>query len=283
AAGDPGKIYRTTNGGDNWALTQLSSNEYLYGINFMNQSTGFVCGNNGLILRTTNAGNTWDSLASGTTLTLTKVAVNSNGVILVSGIYGRIMKSTNLGANWTSVSGLTQYTINDVKFLDNNTAYAVGSGGELFITYNAGDSWIKDQSKSGNILRTLSIVSPSKIMVFGEEGNMLKFTPNLTSTGNGSINEVPSGFSLEQNFPNPFNPATVVKFSIPADADVKLVVFDITGREVKTLADGKMNAGRHELSFIGAMLSSGAYFYRLDVTGKDGISFTDTKKMILVK
>lgn len=70
------------------------------------------------------------------------------------------MKSTNLGANWTTASGLTQYTINDVKFVDNNTAYAVGSGGELFISHNAGDSWSKDQSKSGNTLRTLSIVSP---------------------------------------------------------------------------------------------------------------------------
>ena len=61
------------------------------------------------------------------------------------------------------------------------------------------------------------------------------------------------------------------------------MVFDITGREVKIIANEKMNAGSYELSFNGSELSSGVYFYRLDVTGNDGISFSDTKKMILVK
>jgi hypothetical protein len=190
------------------------------------------------------------------------------------------MKSTNLGANWVSTTGLTQFTINDVKFLNNNTAYAVGSGGELFISHNAGDTWVKEQSKSGNIIRTFSIVSPAKLMLFGEEGNMLKYTPDLTSTGNGNNSEVPSRYTLEQNFPNP---ATNVKFSIPADGNVKLTVFDITGREVKVLANEKMNAGSYEISFNGAGVSSGVYFYRLDVTGKDGLSFSETKKMIFVK
>jgi photosystem II stability/assembly factor-like uncharacterized protein len=249
----------------------------------VNANTGFITGYNGVILRTTNAGSSWDSLATGTSLLLTKIASNQNGVILATGIFGRIMKSTNLGANWVSTSGLTPYTINDVKFLNNNTAYAVGSGGELFITHNAGDTWIKEQSKSGNTIRTLSIVTPSRLMVFGEEGNMLKYTPDLTSTGNGNNNEVPSLYKLEQNFPNPFNPSTNVKFSIPADGIVKLIVFDITGREVKMLTNEKMNAGNFEVNFNASGISSGVYFYRLDVTGKDGLSFSDTKKMILVK
>jgi len=193
------------------------------------------------------------------------------------------MKSTNLGANWVSTTGLTPFTINDIKFLNNNTAYAVGSGGELFITHNAGDTWVKEQSKSGNIIRSFSIVSPSKLMLFGEQGNMLKYTPDLTSTGNGTNSEVPSRYSLEQNFPNPFNPSTNVKFSIPANGIVKLTVFDITGREVKVLANEKMNTGSYEINFNGTGISSGVYFYRLDVTGKDGLSFSDTKKMILVK
>ena len=283
AAGDPGKIYRTTNGGDNWTMTTHSSNVYLTGINFINANTGFITGHNGLILRTTNAGNSWDSLVTGTTSILTKITSNQNGVILVSGIFGRIMKSTNLGSNWVSVTGLTPYTINDVKFLNNNTAYAVGSGGELFITHNAGDTWVKEQSKSGNIVRTFSIVSPSKLMLFGEEGNMQKYTPDLTSTGNGNSSEVPSRYSLEQNFPNPFNPSTNVKFSIPSDGNVKLTVFDITGREVKVLTNEKMNTGSYEINFNGTGISSGVYFYRLDVTGDEGLSFSETKKMILVK
>lgn len=94
---------------------------------------------------------------------------------------------------------------------------------------------------------------------------------------------MPSEYSLEQNFPNPFNPSTNVKFSIPAEGNVKLSVFDITGREVKTLLNAKMITGSYEIAFDGTGISSGVYFYRLDVTGKDGINFSDTKKMILVK
>ncbi len=93
-----------------------------------------------------------------------------------------------------------------------------------------------------------------------------------------------SDFSLSQNYPNPFNPTTTIKFAIPsverpyrASLQTKLIVYDILGREVKTLLNKPMQPGTYEVEFNGSSLPSGVYLYRI----KAG-SFVQTKKMILV-
>lgn len=91
-------------------------------------------------------------------------------------------------------------------------------------------------------------------------------------------NQVPDKFSLSQNYPNPFNPGTKIKFSIPEQQNVKLLVFDVLGREVNSIALGSLSAATYVYDLDASRLTSGTYFYRL-VTDK----FTDTRKMILVK
>jgi subtilisin-like proprotein convertase family protein len=90
--------------------------------------------------------------------------------------------------------------------------------------------------------------------------------------------EIPNFYSLSQNYPNPFNPSTSIKFSMPKGDNVKLVIFDILGREVKTLVNEFKNAGSYDVNFDASTLSSGVYFYRLEAG-----EFTDTKRMLLVK
>jgi predicted acyl esterase len=93
--------------------------------------------------------------------------------------------------------------------------------------------------------------------------------------------EVPSSIELFQNFPNPFNPSTNIKFSIPEKYkgnNVKLTVYDIKGQEIKTLLNQNLNSGIYETRFDGSSLSSGVYFYTLSV--KD---FKETKRLLLVK
>jgi len=74
---------------------------------------------------------------------------------------------------------------------------------------------------------------------------------------------LPEGIMLYQNYPNPFNPSTTIRFDLPAASDVRLKVYDIIGREVSTLVNGRMGAGVHEVRFDGSSLASGVYFCRL--------------------
>ncbi|HMQ78544.1 MAG TPA: SBBP repeat-containing protein [Ignavibacteria bacterium] len=90
--------------------------------------------------------------------------------------------------------------------------------------------------------------------------------------------EVPEGFSLEQNYPNPFNPVTNIRIQMPNSGNVKLTVFDITGKEVAVLVNENLSAGTYNIDFDASRLASGTYFYRMEAG-----SFTEVKKMILVK
>jgi subtilisin-like proprotein convertase family protein len=91
-------------------------------------------------------------------------------------------------------------------------------------------------------------------------------------------NEVPAKFTLGQNYPNPFNPVTNIEFSLPKGSFTKLVVYDITGREVTMLVNKQLNAGTYKVDFDASHLATGTYFYRLEAG-----SFTEVKKMLLVK
>jgi hypothetical protein len=99
-------------------------------------------------------------------------------------------------------------------------------------------------------------------------------TTGLTNNNNG----IPEEYALQQNYPNPFNPSTVIKYSIPQNSAVKLTVYDMTGRAVKTLVNQVMNPGNYEISFDASNFASGVYFYKLQAG-----SFTQTKKMMLIK
>lgn len=99
-----------------------------------------------------------------------------------------------------------------------------------------------------------------------------------TTVGVVNNNETPTAFDLSQNYPNPFNPTTNIKFAVPVSGMVKLVVYDVTGREAGILLSEQMNAGTYSVNFDASQLSSGIYFYTL--TAGD---FTQTKKMMLIK
>ena len=93
----------------------------------------------------------------------------------------------------------------------------------------------------------------------------------------------PHEYSLEQNFPNPFNPVTKIKFGLASDSNVTLKVFDVLGQEVANLINNNLSAGLHDIDFNAAGIHSGVYFYRIDATGADGTNFTSVNKMILTK
>jgi hypothetical protein len=90
--------------------------------------------------------------------------------------------------------------------------------------------------------------------------------------------EIPDKFMLYNNYPNPFNPVTKIKFDTPNSAYTNIVIYDVTGREIKTLINQNISAGRYEIEFDASGLSSGVYFYRINAG-----DFKDVKRMALVK
>ncbi|MCB9248250.1 MAG: T9SS type A sorting domain-containing protein [Ignavibacteriales bacterium] len=128
------------------------------------------------------------------------------------------------------------------------------------------------------------------INIDSENSNYYSFLSTRITVHYGSITDVESDknlsaqFELSQNYPNPFNPTTIIKYSVPnvvsnfSSNNVELKVYDVLGREIKTLVNQKQKAGNYEVSFDTKELSSGVYFYRL----QSG-DFIQTKKMMLLK
>jgi hypothetical protein len=93
---------------------------------------------------------------------------------------------------------------------------------------------------------------------------------------------VPNYYNLEQNFPNPFNPSTTIRFAVKEKANVKMSVFDAAGKLVNTMFNRELTPGTYKINFDGSKLSSGIYFYRLEAFDSKGMNVI-TKKMVLIK
>lgn len=102
--------------------------------------------------------------------------------------------------------------------------------------------------------------------------------PCLTVGIQNVSTEIPEAFSLKQNYPNPFNPVTNIKFDVAVMSDVKLYVYDITGKVVSVLVNETLSPGSYLYTFDAATLPSGVYFYRLEAGGLNQV-----KKMLLIK
>lgn len=95
--------------------------------------------------------------------------------------------------------------------------------------------------------------------------------------------QIPEGYALFQNFPNPFNPQTTISFFLPQQSSVKLTIYDLLGKEVAVLAQGLLPAGTHQYLWNAAQLSGGLYFYRLTVSKGGRVKFHSQKKLLLIK
>lgn len=142
ATGEAGMIARTTNAGVTWTQIPTSETGILYGVHFINSTTGFIStSTGGNILKTTNAGLNWTAISTGATATLYSVHAVDENNIYVSTTAGNIRYTTNGGTNWTIQSTGASVTLYGVVFKNPNTGWVCGSSTAIRVTTNAGANW----------------------------------------------------------------------------------------------------------------------------------------------
>lgn len=146
---------------------------------------------------------------------------------------------------------------------------------------------------SGNILYRLPFTNDLGIRLIGDvdgdghneilcqpsDTSWIVYATNGISTGvTEQAPNNPTSFQLRQNYPNPFSPSTIISYSLPTGGHVMLRVFDVLGREVKTLVDERQSAGNHQVPLSATGLASGVYFYQLQAGDK-----VQAKKLMVIK
>ncbi len=156
----------------------------------------------------------------------------------------------------------------------------------IFRQFYLGDSSVQTKLNISNYIFSQSYYKIRIVWeqdINGRTALVESFMTDLIDNITQISNSIPTHLSLHQNYPNPFNPETKIKFEIPLSvrgqkSEVKLSVYDVSGKEVRTLVNSELAPGVYEYTFDGARLSSGVYYYKLESGG-----FIETKKMVLVK
>jgi photosystem II stability/assembly factor-like uncharacterized protein len=254
-------LRKTTNGGVNWF--GLSGGPFT-DIHFIDSLTGWKS-RNGSFEKTFDGGNTW---------TISEM-IPKGGIILVSGI-----------GKFTNINRDTILGVGAVAFYGNGRFR-----GLIYKTTNSGLTWGYQQPD------TSILIDEYKFIDFTNKLNGWAYHPYSgihTVTGGDDTtyfvgikqvpNYIPEKFTLGQNFPNPFNPTTSIPFELKESSYVTLKVYDIKGAIVKELVNGGWSASKYVSEFDGTDLSSGIYFYKLDISGDNTNEiFTMTKRMMLIK
>jgi len=211
-------------------------------------------------------------------------------------------RSTNGGISWGAevlITNKNYYNIYSALAVNGAVVHIVyvnlnnhGSGYDIIYnkSINDGATWGTEiqltSNPSSSLYPSIAVSGTALHVLFQDDrdGNSeIYYKRNLTG-GTGPLgitninSETPNGFSLNQNYPNPFNPSTVIKFQIASSSSVKLIVFDILGREVASLVNERLNAGTYQVNFDASNYPSGVYYYKLT-----SVEFSQTNKMILLK
>ncbi len=303
-----GGLYRTTDKGASWIRQSWNTTNNPLRIYMYNARIGFKYYRTiGPLLKTTDGGFNWFNVNGGV----------FNDIYFVDSLTGwksgpGMKKTTDGGLNWntqTLPNGGIIYTNVMYKFSVLNKDTIWGCGGSLFYgggrirgtlyrTTNSGNNWfftLPDTSYQLGIYYKVQFLNKNIGWGYGHYNNS-NDNSNIHTTNGGDTtfltgltqisNEIPKEYKLYQNYPNPFNPKTNIKYSVKRQllgqsgtSNVKLIIYDITGREIIKLVDKEQTAGTYNVDFTGSFLSTGVYFYQLIVNGAN----IATKKMILIK
>lgn len=275
-----GGIYKTTNGGANWQQ-QAGSSYRAKKLFMLNNDTGWAGSNDNKLYITTNSGTNWNLQFTFTQSLAQILFINKDTGFVTGGMIGSaVSKTVNGGFNWSPTSN------------------SIGGRGLTFINSKYGwtcdlFSTVQKSTDRGETWFSLSVPNG--------DYNAIQFTDTLngwsggtklihTTDGGGPVgvqqisSEIPADYKLYQNYPNPFNPKTIIRYSLPRPSEgggqkVKLVIFDITGKEITMLVNEEQTAGEYQADWDALGFASGIYFYSLIIDNK----VIETKKMIFIK
>jgi photosystem II stability/assembly factor-like uncharacterized protein len=279
------KILKTTDGGQNWIVGDVPT--ATHDIAFIDTSNIILVGDE--IHKSTDGGKNWRFITSYTYRLFNSVFFINNLIGCAVGENGIIVRTTDGGENWTIIPSNTSHNLWQVVFLSNSIGYIVGENGDILYTKDAGLSWSFQNSGIINFLSSISFINQTTGFIVGTEGTILKTTNGGITIVKENNKIIPSEFKLYQNYPNPFNPSTVISYQIPSvrtsgSIPVQLKIYDITGREIKTLINEVQSPGTYKIYFNGSNLSSGIYIYRITATSLEtGRQFVKSAKMLLLK
>jgi photosystem II stability/assembly factor-like uncharacterized protein len=238
-----GTIYRSADYGSTWAAQSTTYSLYCITIDSGNPNTLYA--NQWVspsydIVKSTDAGVTWGTAYAGCTVRELYSLPVSPFTVYGSTWRGQgVVASSDNGTTWTSIgTGLTYFSCFETRNLPGSSSY-------LFVTTYGGG-------------------------IYG-----FNYTPTFVEKDGTTL---PAEYILEANYPNPFNPSTTISFSLPKSDFVSLKVFDLLGREISTLVEGRLEAGKYKVNFNGTNLASGVYLFNLRSN-----SFNKTNKMNLLK
>ena len=255
-------------------------------ISFANQNTGIAIFNNPYegYVRTSDGGSSWSLIPFTNTIDMNKIQLLPSGTGYIIGDSTLLSKTTDYGVSWNFIPHSILLDFLDEQFIDDNTGWLTGRflsspySSRLYYTSNGGNDLIQIQSLCSFDVKGMSFINALTGFVSGDSGVVLKTTNGGLSFVNPISYNVPDKFSLYQNYPNPFNPVTRIKFDITKREAVKLKIFDLLGREIKTLVNEQLQPGTYEFEWDGTKYSSGIYFYEI-ISDK----YTETRKMVLIK
>ncbi len=286
-----GGVFRTTNGGMNWTQQVNLSGNNPTNIYFYNKDTGFTAST--VLYKTTNSGVNWFLIPGGGFGDMYFINATTGWKC-----YGPIQKTTDGGNSWQTLplppksDTLPLSRVISFSNVSADTIWGVGSVGVfgsigrglIYISTNGGLNWnyqLPDTAINIFIYEHTQFINKLIGWAYGVGSGVHTVTggdTTITSIIKQSV-EIPKNYELHQNYPNPFNPMTTIDYKLRIRSEIKLNLFDATGKEVKVLVNKLNQPGIYNITFDAGSLPSGVYFYSLFI---DGV-IAETKKMVLVR